>query len=135
METDPATVPRVRRRRKMLQQMQQNDREEDELHDRMKQHERVLFDDAFRRTVSGLVVLLFIGVIGLVYFRPKFLFASTERLPTRTITTVYPRDLKIAEALPTVVMGYGEFSFQGRLISHEQYFLNDCLFSHCLPTE
>jgi hypothetical protein len=65
--------------------------------------------DRFRRNVSALVVFLLIGVIGLVYVRPTIFFArrKEQRLPRRTITTVFPRHLHIGQALPPVVMGYG----------------------------
>lgn len=75
--------------------------------------------DRFRRNVSALVVLLLIGVIGVVYVRPTIFFArhqKQQRLPRRTITTVFPRHLHIGQALPPVVMGYGTFFRALRLV-------------------
>jgi preprotein translocase subunit SecG len=100
--SDDGNSKRLRRRKMLHPSKQQNKGDNGHGVKQQPQCEKDRLENVFRRNVSILVLLLFISIIGLVYFRPKLLFPhDKQRLPTRTITTVYPRDMKISKALPT----------------------------------
>lgn len=92
------------RRRRMMEDMQYHRQEDDIADEQLKAHQSFLLNDLCRKLVTSLTILFFLGVFAILHFRPKIFFK--ERLPRRTLITVYPDRLQIRKKLPSVVMGY-----------------------------
>jgi len=68
--------------------------------------------DLLRKYCQVLAGLLVVGVVLLLYVQPNFLFqrsAATERLPGRSILTLFPANVNVQGSLPRFFMSYGEF--------------------------
>lgn len=115
---------RQRKQKIMLRQMQRHDRREQAHLNVMQTTGQAATSDLLRTYCRTVALLLVVGAALLLYAQPRFLFRSNrnrtnnknnrneskgaERLPARSVVTLFPPDVDIQASLPRFFNGYGE---------------------------
>ena len=105
-----------KRNTQMHQQMRHHQAADAAVNAKIQQLQNSVYSDLIASSWKALGAFLVVSASLILYVQPKILFGpsvtttaavATERLPGRTIVTLYPPDIRVLESLPHFFLGYG----------------------------